>query len=97
MTTATTLRTPREEFTEAGQNLARCQARLDEARREFNRQRRELQVALPYAHQAAERNDRLDPLLEKVRACIGQVDEAKKLREQKYDALPDKTDADGWL
>lgn len=88
--------TPREEYTAATQQLSRYQVRLDEARREFNRQRRQLQMAFPHLPQAVERNARIKPLLGTVRAGIAQVEAAPKVREQKYEALPDKSEVDGW-
>lgn len=87
--------TPREEHDQACAQQHQCQQRVDEARRELNRQRRELDVALPYDNQAAERNRRLEPAREVFRQRQAQVDQAQRVREQKYDAIPDKTDEDG--
>ena len=86
---------PRQEHEQAIEQQHQCQQRVDEARRELNRQRRELDRALPYDHQQDERNRRLEPAREVFRQRQAQVDAAQRVREQKYDAIPDKTDEDG--
>lgn len=87
--------TPREEHDHACQEQNKCQHRLDEARRELNRQRRELNVAMPYDHQADERKRRLEPAREMFQQRLTELDAAKRGREAKFDAIPDKTDEDG--
>lgn len=56
--------TPRQEHENACQAQHQCQQRLDEARRELNRQRRELDMAMPHDYQADERKRRLGPARE---------------------------------
>jgi hypothetical protein len=89
--------TPREEFTQASQQLTRAQARLDADRQHLNTQRRQAARAYPSASQAAQREAYIEQALGAVRRGIALVNEAKQVRTQKYDALLDPTEADGWL
>jgi len=101
MTTPATLTAPtidkaREEFTQACQQLARAQARLDIDRRALKSQHRQAAQAFPFASQVAERDAYVQQCLENVRLSILLVDEAKELRIEKYNALTDPTEEDGW-
>lgn len=94
--TATAPDTAREEFTRASRQLAVAQGRLDADRRGLNTQRRQAGRAFPYGSQQAQRDAHIEPALGAVRRGIALVDEAQQLRDEKYDALTDPTEADGW-
>lgn len=86
----------RQEFEAACRELTQAQLSLDAARRYMNSYRRQVARALPFAYQQPQRDEHDERALKAVQQGIARVDAAKLARDEKYEALTDKTDADGW-
>lgn len=86
---------PREDYIAASQQLSAAQRRLDADRRHLNTQLRTANRSFPLGSQVAERDDFLQPALVAERLSLERVGEAQRLRAQKYDQLPDPTEAEG--
>lgn len=80
-----------ETYTAARDHQAQLQTKLDDARKEYRRQMREVKNDPTYRGQEAKQNEYCAPALAKVRAAIIAVEEARTATWAAADAVEDKT------
>jgi hypothetical protein len=80
-----------ETYTAARDHQAKLQSKLDEARKEYNRQLREVKRDPNYANKEEKQKEYCAPALEKVRQLIEAVEEARVATWAAADAVEDKT------